>query len=306
MDRTDITAELAARLVASQFPEWADLAIYPVDVPGWDNITFRLGDDKTVRLPSAPAYEPQVEKEHRWLPYLAQRLPLPIPQPIGKGAPALGFPRRWSIYRWMPGIVANAQSVSDLERFAQEIGAFLRELHRIDAEDGPLFGSHSFQRGGPVAFLDAQTREAIDALRHELDRDAALAAWESALKAEWEGPATWVHGDVAGTNLLVDRHGRLSAVLDFGCSAVGDPACDLTIAWTLLRGRSREIFRSTVGLDDATWARGRGWALWKALVGLRDDVARASARPANNPETQWTGGPREVISEVLQDHRAER
>ena len=89
--------------------------------------------------------------------------------------------------------------------------------------------------------------------------------WEDALAATWRGKPVWVHGDVAASNLLV-RNGRLGAVIDFGSSGIGDPACDVTIAWTLFSGESREAFRAALPVDAATWARGRGWALWKALI----------------------------------------
>ena len=77
MDRDQITAEVAARLVAGQFPQWAGLPVVPVGLNGWDNITFRLGGDLSIRLPSGQDYAAQVAKEHRWLPILAGQLPAP-------------------------------------------------------------------------------------------------------------------------------------------------------------------------------------------------------------------------------------
>src|SRR5439155_14751042 len=77
----------------------------------------------------------------------------------------------------------------------------------------------------------------------------------------------WIHGDLTPGNLLVEQ-GRLSAVIDFGCLGVGDPACDLMVAWTLLSGETRDAFRAALAVDDATWARGRGWALSWALIAL--------------------------------------
>jgi aminoglycoside phosphotransferase (APT) family kinase protein len=295
VDKADITPELVSSLVAAQFPRWAHLPITPVTLDGWDNRTFRLGDRLSVRLPSADAYAPQVEKEQRWLPVLAPHVPLPIPEPVATGLPGPEFPRPWSVYRWLPGEPATVDRIDDLSRFADDLSAFLRALYEIDPAGGPAAGSHSFCRGGPVSTWDRETRDAISALDTEIDAVAATEVWEAALAAKWQGPPVWVHGDVTGSNLLV-LDGRLGGVVDFGCSAVGDPACDLTIAWTLFSGGSRDVFRSRLPLDDGTWARARGWALWKGLITLlpggaqADDAARRFG---------WRLGARGIVEEVL-------
>jgi aminoglycoside phosphotransferase (APT) family kinase protein len=264
-DRPQIDADLVCRLIAGQFPQWADLPVREVDLQGWDNRTFRLGDELSVRLPSAAGYVPQVEKEHRWLPGLAPHLPLPIPSPVAQGHPAEGYPSPWSVYQWLPGEPAATARIDDLCDFARDLAGFLAALYRIPADDGPAAGPHSFYRGGPLSVYDAETRESITILSDEIDATAATEVWEDALAAEWPGPPVWVHGDVAVGNLLV-RDGRLSAVIDFGSSAVGDPACDTVIAWTFLSGESRQIFHRSLPVDEHTWTRGRGWALWKALI----------------------------------------
>ena len=166
MEKSVITSELVSRLVAMQFPQWANLAVARVDLDGNDNTTFRLGDEFSVRLPSADAYVPQVDKEQRWLPFLAPRLPLPIPEPVARGLPALGFPRPWSVYRWRLGEPATAERVHDETRFATELAGFLAALYAIDPTDGPAAGTHSFFRGGPLDALDADARQAIAALAH--------------------------------------------------------------------------------------------------------------------------------------------
>jgi aminoglycoside phosphotransferase (APT) family kinase protein len=263
-DKIDIDAALVGRLVAAQFPQWAGLPLRPV-AGGWDNKTFHLGEAMTVRLPSAERYAAQAEKEQHWLPRLAPHLPLPIPAPIAIGAPAEGYPWPWSVYGWIEGQTAAVGRIDDPRRFGGALGGFLAALQRIDVTDGPAAGPHNFWRGGPVATYDAQTRAAITALGSRIDADAVTAVWEAALAATWRGPPVWVHGDVAAGNLLV-RDGRLRAVIDFGCCGVGDPACDLAIAWTFLEGEGRAAFRATLPLDPGTWARGRGWTLWKALI----------------------------------------
>jgi aminoglycoside phosphotransferase (APT) family kinase protein len=299
--KADITADVVSCLVNSQFPQWSGLEIRPVELDGWDNTTFRLGDAMSVRLPSHERYVPQIDKEHRWLPVLAPQLPLPIPKPIAKGAPGCGFPAPWSIYGWLPGEPAVVTGVNDYERLAADLGQFLTALQRVNAEDGPPPGAHSFNRGGPVAAWDEQTRATIAGLGDEIDDRGALAVWEAALATEWDGPDLWVHGDVTGSNLLLDDD-RLCGVIDFGCAAVGDPACDLTPAWTMFEGASRARFRATVRADTGPWARARGWALWKALIDIPgrpfDDPGRTGARFG------WRWDAPGVIDQVIADFRS--
>jgi aminoglycoside phosphotransferase (APT) family kinase protein len=290
-DKLPISAGLVRQLVTSQFPAWADLPIWPVELGGWDNVTFRLGRTMSVRLPSAAAYADQVEKEHRWLPRLAPLLPLPIPIPLARGRPDERYPHPWSVYRWLEGEPAAVAPVRDALEFASMLAGFLVALQRIDAAGGPPPGKHNFYRGGSLLVYDQESRQAIATLGDAIDGPAASRMWEQALDATCDGRPVWVHGDVATGNLLL-RDGRLSAVIDFGCSAVGDPACDLVIAWTFLAGPSRERFRAALPLDEATWARGRGWALWKALITLAEHIGR-------NPAL--ANAARQVIDELLAD-----
>jgi aminoglycoside phosphotransferase (APT) family kinase protein len=244
-----------------------------------------------VRMPSAERYVLQVEKEQHWLPMLSPLLPLPIPVPLARGAPDREYPWPWSVYRWISGETASQQRVADLTRFAVELAQFLTALQRIEVIGGPPPGPHNFFRGGALAPYDEETRRAIAMLAQELDTAAVTRIWDAALSTTWSRAPVWVHGDVAAGNLLVDK-GQLSAVIDFGSCGVGDPACDLTIAWGLLDGESRHAFRAALPLDSATWARARGWALWKAL-------------------TTWLAHPlealhaRRIIGEVLADRGRE-
>jgi aminoglycoside phosphotransferase (APT) family kinase protein len=260
-----IDAALARRLIDAQFPQWSHLPIAPVEHDGWDNRTFRLGSELSVRLPSGAWYAKQVDKEQRWLPVLAPQLPLPIPTPVARGEPDPGYPYPWSVYRWLDGELASRARIDDLTGFAADLAAFLNALGRVEAVGGPQPGEHNFFRGGPLATYEGEALEAIDALGDEIPRDAVLRVWEDAMRTTWERDPVWLHGDVASGNLLV-RDGRLAAVIDFGSSGVGDPACDTVIAWTFLSGPSRDRFRADLDVDAATWSRGRGWALWKALI----------------------------------------
>ncbi len=293
--KAGFTVDLVARLVGSQFPRWAHLPVRPVDVDGWDNATFRLGAELSVRLPSADEYVDAVEKEHRWLPVLARQLPLPIPEPLALGEPGCGFPRPWSVYRWIDGTPADAAPIADLPQFAADLADFLAALYRIEAASGPLPGPHNFFRGGPLDVYDDETRYQLKALSGHIDTGLALEVWQVALEATWDGDPVWFHGDAQPGNLLLKGE-RLSAVIDFGTSGIGDPACDTTIAWTFLSGDSSRVFAERLPVDDATWVRGRGWAIWKAMKTL-------SGALRDNPEdAAFTA---HVIDKILADHRAQ-
>jgi aminoglycoside phosphotransferase (APT) family kinase protein len=268
--RAGIDAGLVRRLLAAQFPQWQHLPVRPVEPDGWDNRTYRLGNRMAVRLPTGAGYAPAVAKEHRWLPVLAPRLPVPIPVSLALGTPGEGYPFEWSIRRWLPGEPAAPDRVGS--GFATELADFLLALQSIDATDGPVAGEHSFYRGAELSSYDEEARGCLAALAERPDRGGvdvgrATAVWDAARAARWSGAPRWFHGDVAAGNLLVQQ-GRLVAVIDFGTCGVGDPACDLVVAWTLLRGQAREAFRRRVDQDRASWARARGWALWKALITL--------------------------------------
>jgi len=294
--------DVVACLLRGQFPDWAGLEIRPVELDGWDNTTFRLGDEMTVRLPSHQRYVPQVAKEHRWLPVLAAHLPVPIPTPLAVGDPGCGFPRPWSVYGWLPGDPAALVPVRDLDRLAGDLADFLAALQRAPTDDGPPPGPHSFGRGGPVVMWDGETRGAIEQLDGRIDTAGALAVWEAAVTAPtWTGPGVWVHGDVTPSNLIV-RDDRLCGVIDFGCSAIGDPACDLAVAWTVFERSSRARFMRSVPVDRSTWARARGWALWKAVVALpglpEDDPRNDGSRFG----WRWTATG--VVDQIIVDFRS--
>lgn len=291
-DEIDTDASMVAALLAAQFPAWTDLAIRRVESSGTDNAMYRLGDDMVARLPRTLDASWQVDKEHRWLPQLAPHLPLAIPALLGEGAPGDGYPWRWSIYRWLEGEDATTAAIDDRRRAATQLGEFVSALHRIDAIDGPPPGDHNFWRGDGLTDRDPDVREALAALDGIVDVDASAAAWEVALAAPpWDGPPVWIHGDLYPGNLLV-HDGELSAVIDFGGLGVGDPACDVMAAWSFLSEETRADFRAALPTDDATWARGRGWALSMALIGL-------PYYQDTNPI--WSNTARRTIRDVLED-----
>ncbi|MEU3186736.1 aminoglycoside phosphotransferase family protein [Streptomyces sp. NPDC006923] len=290
--RAGIDAALVKRLIATQFPHWSGLPVTPVEVDGWDNRTYRLGDDMTVRLPTAPGYVPAVDKENHWLPRLAPALPVAVPPILAKGAPGEGYPFPWSVRGWLRGETAERGRIDDMPRFATSVAGFLLALQGCGTDGGPVAGEHSWYRGASPDHYDEETRRCLALLKGRVDTGRAAAVWDAALDAQWSGPPVWFHGDIASGNLLV-AEGDLTAVIDFGTSGVGDPACDLVIAWGMFSGDSRKAFRRAVGQDDGTWARARGWALWKALLVLSECTEADQERAALN---------RHVIGEILADH----
>jgi aminoglycoside phosphotransferase (APT) family kinase protein len=293
-DEIDTDPSLVHRLLASQFPHWSSLPIEPVPSAGTDNAIYRLGDDMAVRLPRIPATTTQVDKEQEWLPKLAPYLPLAIPTPLAKGSPGEGYPWHWSVYTWLEGENALSEPVSDLRQAALDLAGFISALQRIDPTGGPLPGPENFNRGEPLANRDANTRASIELLHGIIDTTAATAAWEADLHAPiWDRPPVWIHGDLSPLNLLV-KHDRVSAVIDFGCLGVGDPACEYQVAWNFLSADSRDIFREALSIDDASWARGRGWALSCGLIAL-------PYYRVTNPILAGVG--RRAIAEVLADHQ---
>ena len=262
-----IDDDLVRRLISGQFPQWAGLAVERWPSGGTVNAMYRLGGDMAVRLPLVQGGAKDVLMEQEWLPRLAPHLPARIPEVLGAGEPAQGYPWPWSVYRWLAGEHPEAGVLSEPVLLAGDLAAFVAAMRSIT-----LPGAPKAHRGGPVASLDAETRAAIKELRgipqEDVDCDAAASIWEEALRAPgWDGPPVWLHADLMPGNVLIDD-GRLASVIDFGCIGVGDPACDLFPAWNLLPDDAREVFREALAVDDATWIRGRGRTLSQALIAL--------------------------------------
>ena len=294
VDEFAIDAALVGRLLAGQFPQWADRPLRRVASAGTDNAIYRLGADMCLRLPRRPEAVDQVVKECRWLPALAP-LPLAVPKPLGRGAPAEGYPWPWAVYSWIEGETATLDRLDDPLEAAATLARFITALQAIDATGGPPSGPQNHFRGVPLAQMDGRTRRAIASLAGEIDVQTAGAVWEAALAApSWAAAPVWVHGDIQSGNLLA-RDGRIAAVIDLGLLGVGDPACDLTVAWMLLPAEARRAFRAALAVDDATWMRGRGWALYAGVIAL--DYYRES-----NPSL--SGMCRRAIAEVLADFPA--
>lgn len=285
-DELDVDAALVRRLLRAQLPRWADLPLERVESAGTDHALYRLGDDLLVRMPRIHWAAGQPEWERRWLPRLAPHLPLAVPVPLAIGTPGEGYPWHWSVCPWLEGENPSLERLADPCEAARELAGFAAALQRIDTAGAPRSA-----RGEPLAARDRPTRDAIAALDGLVEADAVTAAWEADLRAPaWTGPPVWIHGDLAPGNLLaVD--GRLRAVIDWA-PGLGDPAVELIPAWNLFAGESRSVFRDALGVDDAAWRRGRGWALSIALIQLPYYL---DTNPA------MVAGARRVVAEVLDD-----
>lgn len=287
-----INTMLIHKLIKAQFPMWEDLPIRQLIPGGLDNRTFRLGSDKLVRIPSAEHYAAQIQKEYYWLPKLASQLPLTIPTPLRMGEPGEGYPWRWSIYQWIEGeTVADCTEINKT-MLAVSLAKFLQALHKISLVGGPTPGSHNFYRGGNLNIYDSETRNAIKIIKNDIDQCLVTEIWDKALSTAWHGQPKWVHGDISAENLLI-KDGKLNAVIDFGLIAVGDPACDLSITWTLFEEKNRALFKEMLALDDEIWARARAWTLWKALIIV------AEISKTNTVETKRS---RNIIHELIKEH----
>ncbi|MER7165430.1 aminoglycoside phosphotransferase family protein [Micromonospora sp. NPDC000207] len=287
-DEVHTDVSLVGRLVAAQLPRWAHLAVEPVASSGTDNAMYRLGDELVVRLPRIPSAVDAIARELRWAPRLAPHLPVAVPVPVASGRPAAGYPFPWSVLPWLPGRNPLAGRVTRADRLAVDLAGFVRELRRVDPTDGPPAG-----RGVPLAARDDDTRAAIAALDGVVDTDAVTAVWADALRpAAGSTSVAWCHGDLSPGNVLVHEDGTLAAVIDLAGVGVGDPTVDLSVAWNLLPADARPVFRDALGVDEATWLRGRAWALSIALIQLPYYRETNPVLAANS---------RHVIAEVLAD-----
>lgn len=286
--QADIDDDLVRRLVSEQFPQWADLPVKQLASGGTVNAVYRLGDSLTVRLPLTVDSVQDLAREARWLPELAPALPVRIPAVAAMGEPGEGYPWPWAVHEWIDGETPVEGKLAQPKVIARDLADFVNALRAATVEGGP-----EAYRGVPLATVDRETRHAFEELSRTdepFDADVATAVWEDALAAPlWTGAPRWLHSDLMPSNLLVSG-GRLTAVIDFATIGVGDPACDLIPAWNLLPSTARQIFLDTVEADEASWRRGRGWALSMAAIQL-------PYYRTTNPII--SGNARYVIAEVL-------
>jgi aminoglycoside phosphotransferase (APT) family kinase protein len=263
----EIDEALVRGLLAEQFPEWASLPLRRIEPGGTDHAIFRLGDGLSARFPRVDGPTEPGGKQLRWLPKLASLLPVEVPVPIAQGRPGEGYPWFWEIHTWIHGETVAIDTIDTLQ-VAQDLCALIKALQRVDGAGAPP------GRGIPLAERDEGVRYWLA----RFDGDPRVrAGWERALAAPpWEGPPTWHHGDLDARNWLI-RDRRISGVIDWSSMGVGDPACDLMVAWKLRSSAARDALREALPADDATWERARGWVLSQAVAIL------AYYTPENNP-----------------------
>lgn len=257
----EINVALVRRLIIKQFPEWEALDLSPVSHSGWDNRTFHLGTDMIVRLPSDKKYAPHILKEWSWLPKLRENLSIKIPSPIKLGLPSEDYPWYWLISKWIDGQSMNQISIAniDLHQLAIDLSLFLNELHTIDTTDGPVLDF-----GNNLSDYDHEMQDALPKIQDKKNREIAAELWSEALRSHWNKKPVWVHGDMAIGNILI-KNKRLEAVIDFSGLALGDPANDLVVAWSIFTNENRNLFKQHIDMDKQTWCRAMGWVLWKTL-----------------------------------------
>jgi aminoglycoside phosphotransferase (APT) family kinase protein len=266
-DEIEIDEALVRRLLAEQFPGWADLPLQRVERSGTVNAIFRLGEELSVRLPRRGGPTEPGSRELAWLARLEPQVPVEIPIPVAQGRPGGAYPWFWEIHTWVEGETAPVEEI-DTVRAARDLAALVEALWRVSPDGAPR------GRGIPLSERDPGFRHWLPRFRGD---PAVVEEWEHALAAPaWDGLPVWHHGDLDARNWLV-RNGRISGVIDWGSMGVGDPACDVMVAWKLHSAAARAAFRAALPVDDATWERARGWAVSQAVAAL------AYYTPENNP-----------------------
>ncbi|WP_335338604.1 aminoglycoside phosphotransferase family protein [Bacillus thuringiensis] len=266
-DELKIEERLVRRLLVDQFPRWAELPLRKVEPVGTVNAVFRLGDEYSIRLARREGPTTPGGREFLWLPKIAPVVPLEIPVPIAQGCPNNEYPWFWEIHSWLKGETMPIEAIDEIQA-ARDLAEFVLALQQVDPMEGPL------GRGIPLAQRDKDFRYWLARFNGD---PAVSAVWESALSAPpWNGPPVWHHGDLDTRNWLV-RDKRISGVIDWGMMGIGDPACDVMVAWKLHSPEARDVFLDATRTDDATLARARGWVVSQAVAIL------AYYTPQNNP-----------------------
>lgn len=265
-DEFPLTEHLIRDLLSEHVPQWSSLPLERVRSTGTDNALYRLGRALILRLPRRASAACLISKELDWLPRL-HNLPLETPRLRYRGRADCGMECEFGIFDWIEGDIAVPGNIADVTDAAVSLAKFLKALHTISTEGAPAAGVVNKRRGIALAQMSELTRPAIEMVSDEVERDAAEALWQSAVAANETAAAVWLHGDLKADNLLT-RNGSLSGVIDWGLSAVGDPAADYASAWSWVHPSAREMFRATLEMSDADWLRAKGWALYGAVIAL--------------------------------------
>ena len=267
--------QLVRTLLQEQHPDLADLELKEV-VGGWGNQMWRLGADLAVRMPRTEGGTELLLNEHRWVPDIAARVPLPVQTPVRLGKPSDRFPRTWLVTTWVAGEPADHAPITD-PAAADVLADFLLALHTEAPAEAPV----DDRSGLPRSLGFTEVHEYVG--RGEEMR----AVWADAIAAPaWDGPPVWLHGDLHPANVVV-ADGALAGVIDLGEVCAGDPATDLAAAWILLPTGAADRFFERYPADDATVRRARGWAVQRALfliaMGINGDKGLPGGKPHWGP-----------------------
>ena len=288
----DISVELVKKLIKEQFPQFSHLEIKPVEFMGHDNRTFYLGNQMSIRLPSSGEYASQVEKEWKWLNYLADKLSMPIRKPLFLGKANSDYPYSFLINQWIDGEELNDNNIVSKSDIAQSLGKFLKSLQNIDPSNGPIAGEHNFFRGGNLKVYESMVWDSSKRLKDVFPKEVIESLWNLATESQYEGKSFWIHGDMASGNVLI-KDNRINGIIDFGQLGVGDPACDYVMAWTYFESDSKRVFLEELQCDTNMKNRAMGWALWKALITY--DLTN----PYGN-KSQWA---KKTIENIFKDYK---
>lgn len=265
-DDLQVTDALIRELLAKHTPQWADLPVHRVNSSGTDNALFRIGDGLVLRVPRRETAAQLVSKELDWLPHL-DGLPLAIPKLRYRGRVDLGIECEFGIFDWMQGEIATPENIHDVDDAAVALAGFLKALHKKATDRAPAAGPHNKMRGTPLTVMSMYVIPAIETVSDEINSYAAEELWRTAISETHGAPPVWLHGDLKADNLLTTG-GKLSGVIDWGLSAVGDPAADYATAWSWVNPEARETFKNALELSDSDWLRGKAWALYGAVIAL--------------------------------------
>ncbi|WFE91580.1 aminoglycoside phosphotransferase family protein [Roseibium porphyridii] len=257
---------LLRQLLDEHAPQWSGLKVRPVASGGTDNALYRIGEERVARLPKRASAVGLLQKEADWLPRLSG-LALNVPVVRFRKRPGAGCEHGFAIYDWIEGVQATPDALVDQEQAARDLAVFLKGLQGVLTDGAPHAGESNHKRGAALEELTDFVLSCIDVLADEIDAGKARSFWQMALQTPFEGPAKWLHGDLKADNLIASE-GRLTAVIDWGLTAVGDPAADFAAAWSWVLPASRETFRETAGVSDPDWCRARAWALHNAVIAL--------------------------------------
>jgi aminoglycoside phosphotransferase (APT) family kinase protein len=284
---------LVRTLLLGQHPDLAHLPLQRIDA-GWDNVLWRLGEELIVRLPRRLTAVALTLKEQRWLPVLADQLPLPVPRPVRVGRPSRDFPWPWSVVPFLPGEPGDVCPLTDGPDAARQLATFLRALHVPTPPDAPL---NLLRGSAPLATRSADFERLVAAVDTEIEPAPLRAIWKAGLASSGaQGPRVWLHADLHPANTLGDR-GTLVGILDFGDMCAGDRANDLAAAWILLPGGAAEAFFDAYGVVDRdTELRARAWAVLLALMLLGIGLAGQRGDPGGKPT--WAAPARAALQRL--------